>query len=138
VQPGQTRGGEPHGVGALGRGGPREEVTNPENLTPEKRQQREAFTKRFPQRGQLSAQREALRAIFDDPKSANPGQGRRRLGRWMEQGQRLGLGSLSTFCTTLNNWLERLRTTSAAGAVRAVRRGSIRGFAGSSGGPSGW
>jgi transposase len=106
-------------------------VTNPENLTPEKRQELEALQKRFPQLGRLSEQREALRAIFDDPKLANPGQGRRRLERWMGQVQRLGLGSLSRFCKTLNNWLDKIanyfRSRSSNGRTEGLNHG-IRGI----------
>ena len=83
-------------------------VTNPENLTPEKRQELEVLKERFPQLGRLSEQRETLRAIFDDAQVANPEQGRRRLRTWMEQVQELGLVSLARFCKTLNNWLDKI------------------------------
>jgi transposase len=106
-------------------------VTNPESLMPEKRQQLEALKKRFPQLGRLSEQREALRAIFDDPRIANPGQGRRRLERWMEQVQRLGLGSLTRFCKTLSNWLDKIanyfRSRSSNGRTEGLNHG-IRGI----------
>lgn len=102
-------------------------VTNPESLTPEQRQELEALTKRFPQLGQLAEQREALRAIFDDPTIANPGQGRRRLQKWMEQVQGLGLASLGKFCKTLSNWLEKIanyfRSRSSNGRTEGLNHG---------------
>jgi transposase len=102
-------------------------VTNPESLTAEKRQELEVLQKRFPQLGRLSEQREALRAIFEDPKIANPGQGRRRLEKWMEQVQESGLESLSKFCKTLRNWLDKIanyfRSRSSNGRTEGLNRG---------------
>jgi transposase len=80
-------------------------VTNPENLTASQRAELTTLQQRFPQLGQLSQQREALRAIFDDPKITTPTQGRQRLTQWMEQVTRLGLTNLVKFCQTLTNWL---------------------------------
>ena len=102
-------------------------VTNPENLTPEKRQELEVLKERFPQLGRLSEQRETLRAICDDAQIANPEQGRRRLRTWMEQVQELGLVSLARFGKTLNNWLDKIanyfRSRSSNGRTEGLNRG---------------
>lgn len=80
-------------------------VTNPENLTATQRAELTTLQQRFPQLGRLSQQREALRAIFNDPKITTPTQGRQRLTQWMQQATLLGLTSLAKFCRTLTNWM---------------------------------
>ena len=78
-------------------------VTNPENLTPEKRHELEVLKKDFPSLGKLADQREKLRAIFNDRNIANPAEGRKHLEAWIEQVQELGLVALNKFCKTLGN-----------------------------------
>jgi transposase len=106
-------------------------VTNPENLTPDQLEELEGLKKRFPRLGHLSEQREALRAIFNDPTITNPQQGRKRLQRWMEQAQKLGLASLNKFCKTLSNWLDKIanyfRSRSSNGRTEGLNHG-IRGI----------
>jgi transposase len=81
-------------------------LKNPENLSALERAELEELKTRFPKLRELSEQREALRAIFDDPKVNNPGQGKERLRGWLEKAKQLGLTGLNRFCKTLENWLE--------------------------------
>jgi transposase len=83
-------------------------LTNPENLKPEDQQELKELKKQYPDLGQLADQREALRAIFEDRKIANPAEGRKRLQTWMEGAQGLGLTALNRFCKTLTNWLDKI------------------------------
>jgi len=83
-------------------------VTNPENLTRAEQQQLQTLKKQFPSLGQLADQREALRAIFEDRRIANPKEGRRRLQAWLAQARGLGLTALNRFCQTLSNWLDKI------------------------------
>jgi transposase len=82
--------------------------TNPENLTPEQRQQLEGLRERFPRLAQLVGQRESLRAIFEDQGIQDAASGVSRLQAWMEQARGLGLKALERFCKTLTNWLDRI------------------------------
>lgn len=81
---------------------------NPENLSALDQQSLAALKKRFPELGRLADQREALRAIFNDPAISNPEEGRQRLQAWMEQVKALGLSALNTFVKTLTNWLDKI------------------------------
>jgi transposase len=83
-------------------------LTNPENLTAEKRQELEALKQRFPELAKLADQRESLRALFNDATIRQPEEGRKRLQAWMEQVKALGLSALDRFCTTLGNWLDKI------------------------------
>jgi hypothetical protein len=58
--------------------------------------------------GQLADQREALRAIFDDPKVSSPAAGRQRLRQWLQAAQALGIRALDRFCQTLQRWLDKI------------------------------
>jgi transposase len=81
-------------------------VKNPEDLSALERTKLEELKTRFPKLRELSEQREALRAIFDDPQVNNPEQGKERLRSWLEKAKQLGLTGLNRFCRTLENWLE--------------------------------
>ncbi len=83
-------------------------VKNPEDLDAEDRARLEALKQRFPLLRQLADQREALRAIFDDPKVTDPEQGKKRLIQWMHKALQLGLEGLNKFCKTLENWLDKI------------------------------
>ena len=83
-------------------------LTNPENLTPLQREQLAELKRDFPELAQLAEQREALRAIFDDPRIKAPQQGQRRLEAWMRGVRGLGLAALAAFCKTLDNWLDKI------------------------------
>jgi transposase len=83
-------------------------VTNTENLTGDQQQQLEALKKRFPELAKLAAQREALRAIFDDTSIRTPEEGRQRLQAWMEEVKALGLVALNKFFKTLTNWMDKI------------------------------
>jgi len=83
-------------------------VTNPENLTAEKRHELKALQQQFPELARLAEQREALRALFNDATIPHPAEGRQRLQAWMEQGKALGLSALNKFCKTLDNWMDKI------------------------------
>ncbi len=102
-------------------------LTNPENLTAERQAQLAELKGRFPALGQLADRREALRGIFDSPRTKTPEQGRQRLEEWIKQVRRSGLTGLESFCKTLENWLDRIandfRTRSSNGPTEGFNRG---------------
>jgi transposase len=106
-------------------------LTNPENLTTEELQELKKLKEQYPQLGQLADQREALRAIFDDPKVRGPVEGRQRLLGWLEQAQNLGITALNKFCQTLSRWLDKIanyfRSHGSNGRTEGVNRG-VRGL----------
>jgi transposase len=83
-------------------------VTNPENLTAEKKRELDSLKQQFPELGNLAEQRESLRALFNDATIQQPQEGRQRLQAWMERVQALGLTALNKFCKTLSNWLDKI------------------------------
>ncbi len=102
-------------------------LTNPENLTPEARQELQTLKQRFPRLGQVADQRETLRAIFDDRKIHSPTVGRQRLQAWLAQVEALGLKALAPFCKTMRNWLDRIanyfRSRSSNGRTEGLNHG---------------
>ena len=102
-------------------------VTNPENLTAEKRQELEALKQRFPELGKLADQRESLRALFNDTTIRQPAEGRQRLQAWLEQVKALGLSALNKFCKTLANWMDKIanyfRSRSSNGRTEGFNHG---------------
>lgn len=83
-------------------------VTNWENLTLEKQQELTRLKERFPELGKLADQREALRALFNDPTIRTPAEGQARLQAWMTEARSLGLASLNKFFKTLTNWMDKI------------------------------
>lgn len=83
-------------------------LKNPEDHSPEEKARLELLKERFPLLRQLADQREALRAIFDDPKISDPQEGKRRLSDWMAKARQLGLQALTKFCKTLGNWMDEI------------------------------
>lgn len=81
-------------------------LKNAESLSPEEEQTLEALCRKFPRLGQLRAQRDRLREIFEDSQVRTASQGRRQLTKWLEEARSLGLKALDRFCHTLENWLE--------------------------------
>ena len=102
-------------------------LTNPENLTAEEWQELQHLKKQYPELGQLAEQREALRAIFDDPQVRGPAEGRQRLLRWLAQAESLGITALNRFCKTLSRWMDKIanyfRSRSSNGRTEGVNRG---------------
>ncbi len=102
-------------------------VTNPENLSPEHREQLQELKQKFPALGQLAAQRETLRAIFEDAAITTPEEGKRRLRAWIEGVQALGLKALDKFCKTLSHWLDKIanyfRSRSSNGRTEGLNHG---------------
>ena len=83
-------------------------LTNPENLPPEARERLRQCEEKFPRLKELTEQRAALRAIFEDRSIATPAQGRRRLQGWLERVQALGIKPLQKFCNTVTNWMDKI------------------------------
>ena len=83
-------------------------LTNEESLSPEEKQRLDALCQKYPRLGQLRAERERLRAIFEDQNVKTDSLGRTRLTCWLRQARSLGLKGLNRFCQTLENWLGRI------------------------------
>jgi transposase len=83
-------------------------VTNPENLESEQLQEMERLKERFPVLAALSAQRQSLRAIFEDRTIRSAQQGMEKLRQWRDRALALGLAGLETFCNTLANWMDKI------------------------------
>ena len=83
-------------------------LTNDESLSVEEKQTLDRLCQTYPRLGQLRAERERLRAIFEDRNVKTAATGRTRLTSWLRQARGLGLKSLNRFCQTLENWLGRI------------------------------
>ena len=83
-------------------------LTNQENLTREELEELLALHEQFPVLKELSAQREKLRALFENPTIRTAAAGAQSLREWMVQARQLGLKALAGFCTTLENWLDKI------------------------------
>ena len=102
-------------------------VTNPGNLTAEKRGELEKLKRKFPELGRLAEHREALRLIFEDKGLTDPQAAVARLKHWCEQGTRMGLKALEQFNKTLGNWMEKIAnyfvSRSSNGRTEGFNRG---------------
>ncbi len=102
-------------------------VTNPENLTAEKRAELQVLKRKFPELGRLAEHREALRQIFEDKRMTTPAAGMARLRQWCEHGARMGLKALVQFNKTLENWMEKIAnyfvSRSSNGRTEGFNRG---------------
>jgi len=102
-------------------------LTNPENLTPEKRAELEALKRKFPLLGKLADHREALRRIFEDKRITTAAAGMEQLRRWSEQGKQLGLYAVNHFNKTLGAWMEEISnyfvSRSSNGRTEGFNRG---------------
>lgn len=83
-------------------------LTNDESLSPEEKQRLDALCETYPRLGQLRAERESLRAIFEDQTVRTACEGQSRLETWLRHAKSLGLKGLDRFCQTLENWLGRI------------------------------
>ena len=81
-------------------------ITNPENLSPDQRQELEELNELYPELGELHALREQLRTLFEDRRIRRPETGIAYLQDWIEQARQMGLRAVETFCGTLENWME--------------------------------
>lgn len=99
-------------------------LTNEENLTPEERAELAALAQRFPLLGQLRAQRERLRALFENRTIQTAAAGAKHLRAWMQEARSLGLQALESFCQTLENWLDKI----ANYFVARASNGRVEGF----------
>jgi transposase len=102
-------------------------VTNPENLTAEKRAELEVLKKKFPDLGRLADHREALRRIFEDKQITTAETAMGRLRAWCERGMQMGLKALKQFNKTLENWMEKIAnyfvSRSSNGRTEGFNRG---------------
>jgi transposase len=102
-------------------------VTNPENLTPEQRDELEALQRKFPDLARLARHREALRRIFEDGRVRRPETASIWLRAWCERGRRMGLTALEPFYRTLENWMGEIAnyfvTRSSNGRTEGFNRG---------------
>lgn len=99
-------------------------LTNDANLTAQERAELAAAAVQFPRLGQLRAQREQLRALFEDTTIRTAAAGAQRLRVWMQQARTLGVQALARFCQTLENWLEPI----ANYFVTRASNGRVEGF----------
>jgi len=83
-------------------------LTNPQNLSPEKRAELAKLKKQFPALGRLADHREALRKIFEDGRVRRTDMAEARLLQWCEWGDAMGLTALKKFNATLKNWMGRI------------------------------
>jgi transposase len=83
-------------------------LTNQENLSAEQQAELAVLQQRFPLLGQLRAQRERLRALFEDRTIQTAAAGAKHLQAWMQEARALGLQALESFCQTLERWLDKI------------------------------
>jgi transposase len=83
-------------------------LTNLENLTRDELAELAALKEQFPLLGQVAERRERLRALFEDPTIRTASAGARSLREWLAKARQLGLKALDGFCTTLENWLDKI------------------------------
>jgi transposase len=102
-------------------------VTNVENLEADDQESFAKLRLEFPELAALWAQREELRAIFEDRTIVTPEQGRERLEGWMAGVRKLGLAALDKFCKTLTNWMGKIanyfRARSSNGRTEGLNHG---------------
>ena len=99
-------------------------LTNEENLTKEERAELAVLQQRFPLLGQLRAQRERLRGLFEDRTIHTAAAGAKHLRAWMQEARALGLQALESFCQTLEHWLDKI----ANYFVDRASNGRVEGF----------
>lgn len=83
-------------------------ITNPENLTPQQRQELLELKDLFPDLGRLHDLREGLRALFEDHRIHRPATAAERFRGWIAAARASGLTALEKFCGTLERWLEEI------------------------------
>jgi transposase len=83
-------------------------LTNQENLTQDELKELATLQEQFPLLGQLAERRECLRALFEDPTICTASAGTQSLREWLAKARQLGLKALDGFCTTLENWLDKI------------------------------
>lgn len=83
-------------------------LTNPENLTPEKRVELNALKRKFPLIGKLADHREALRRIFEDRQITTAEAAIQRMKQWCQQGEQLGFYAVTLFNKTIHAWMQEI------------------------------
>lgn len=81
-------------------------ITNPENLSPEQRQELEELKELYPELAELHALRERLRRLFEDHRIRRPETAMAYLQAWIAEARQTGQKAIDKFCGTLENWLE--------------------------------
>lgn len=105
-------------------------VTNPENLTPERRAELDRHKRRFPELAALHDHRQRLRQVFEDHRVTRPATAIERLRAWAEHGRTLGLTALAKFNKTLENWMDRIANYFVARQTNGRTEGFNRGLRG--------
>ena len=105
-------------------------VTNPENLTAERRAELDRHKRRFPELAALHDHRQRLRRIFEDHRVTRPATAVERLRAWAEHGRTLGLTALAKFNKTLENWIDRIANYFVARQTNGRTEGFNRGLRG--------
>ncbi len=103
-------------------------LTNAENLTQEDRQALEGLKRKYPMLARLAAQREALRAIFEDRGITTGEAGVKRLSAWCEGAKKLGLTALSSFTRTLERWMDKIANYFVSRSTNAQTEGYNHGL----------
>ena len=103
-------------------------LTNEENLTLEDRQALEGLKRKYPMLAQLAAQRESLRAIFEDRGITTPDAGVQRLRAWCEGAKNFGLVALSSFTRTLERWMDKIANYFVSRSTNAQTEGYNHGL----------
>ncbi len=83
-------------------------LTNKDKLTAEEQAELAHLGERYPVLGQLRAQRERLRELFEDRTIRGSAAGAKQLRAWISEARQLGLKALDSFCQTLETWLEEI------------------------------
>jgi transposase len=99
-------------------------LTNAENLSSAERAELAELQQRFPLLGQLRAQRDRLRELFEDRTIHTAAAGAKQLRAWVREARALGLRALDAFCQTLERWLEPI----ANYFVNRASNGRVEGF----------
>jgi transposase len=99
-------------------------LTNQENLTEDERAELAGLGERFPLLGQLRAQRDKLRQLFEDRTIRTAEAGAKHLRVWIQGARALGLRALDRFCKTLESWMDKI----ANYFVDRASNGRVEGF----------
>lgn len=83
-------------------------LTNQENLSGQELEELATLKKQFPLLKELMDQREGLRDRFENPRIRTAAAGVQALRQWLAGARQLGLQALEGFCTTLENWLDKI------------------------------
>jgi transposase len=99
-------------------------LKNEENLSEKQKKELEKLKEKYPRLAELSAQRDALREVFEDRTIRDAKQGVERLREWVAKARAMARKGLEQFCQTLENHLEMI----ANYFVNRASNGRVEGF----------